>query len=95
MDHFEFIDESEGHTAPNFNDSFLAIFAQDSSSDEDFEGFGERQIQLGNRVESFHTRQDNKRLAEKENLPPSTRPKKRKSKPERYSSNDSECVIRL
>lgn len=83
MDQYDFIDESEGRTAPNFNESFLAIFSQESSSDEDFEGFQSCDIQLGYRVETFEKRTDEQRFADKENRTPSTRPKKRTAKPER------------
>ncbi|KXJ20296.1 hypothetical protein AC249_AIPGENE28589 [Exaiptasia diaphana] len=84
MDPYEFVDESNRQDATNFNDSFLAIFSQDSS-DEEFEGFDSRDIHLGKRVEDFHTREDY--LADKENRPPSTNPRKRTSKPESWKRN--------
>lgn len=94
MDHYEFVDESEGRSAPNFNDSFHPIFNQDSGSeDEDFTGFQAQDVLLGERVEAFHKRKDEARFADKENILPSNRPKKRVAKPERYSSNASNFIL--
>lgn len=84
MDLYEFVDESEGRTAANFDDSFMEAFREDSDSENSFDGFGSEDVNLGDRVHSFHTRTDEEVFGGKENIPPSTfKPRKRKCNPER------------